>query len=70
MNEKLFVVGKYDKEGNLVEFMRAGRPWTVRVYSSITKAKHGISQWKRDSERFGYTLKILEITTLEEVDHD
>jgi hypothetical protein len=44
-------------------YIMAGRPWTIRVYSSIASANRGISQLRSNYS----DLKIVKITKTEDI---
>ncbi|CAM3634744.1 hypothetical protein [Mesobacillus zeae] len=44
MNKELYVLGVFDDDGDLTEFVRKGRNWSISGYDSIGSAKRGLSQ--------------------------
>jgi hypothetical protein len=42
----LYLLGIFDESGELSDYVRAGRPSTYRVYSSLRECKNGINSLK------------------------
>jgi hypothetical protein len=59
----LYMLGVFNENGELIDFVRAGRPSTYRVYQSIDECKRGIAQNRKFyANKYNATLKIVQIS--------
>ena len=65
MEKELYVLGVFDNDGNLIEFVRKGRNWAISGYDSLGSARRGLSQ----SMKYGrHNIKIIKAIGLEVVE--
>lgn len=62
MEKELYVLGIFDENDNLIEFVRKGRNWSISGYDSISSSRRGLSQSKTYSKR---NIKIVKANGLE-----
>ncbi|MDF1511093.1 hypothetical protein PZE06_23445 [Robertmurraya sp. DFI.2.37] len=65
MEKELYVLGVFDDDGNLIEFVRKGRNWSISGYDSIGSARRGLAHSKTYSKR---NIKIVKATGFEAVE--
>jgi hypothetical protein len=59
----LYMLGVFNENDELIDFVRAGRPSTYRVYQSIDECKRGIAQNRKFyANKYNATLKIVQIS--------
>jgi hypothetical protein len=59
----LYMIGVFNENGELIDFVRADRPSTYRVYQSIDECKRGIAQNRKFyANKYNATLKIVQIS--------
>jgi hypothetical protein len=65
MTKELYVLAIYDSGGNLTEFVRKGRNFSISGYDSLSSAKRGLAHSKTYSKR---DIRIVKATGIEAVE--
>jgi hypothetical protein len=68
MTTELYVLAHVDAKGNIRDFVRKGRNWSISGYDSIGAARRGLSQSKRSYR--SDNIKIVKATGLEIVQEE
>lgn len=59
-DDELYVIGKFDVHGKLVELCGAGRPKTIRVYEGINEVRNGLKYMSRHTHLIVKPIRISE----------